>query len=219
MKLCNLSRLSYGGKKPCCNQSQDLLFPCRDRTVICSCNIHRRDNGMVVTYFLSVDDLLHIHLQNFRETILLTHLLRKLCRALFHFICQIPAVRSRISRQLFLIQALGVIKCLLRCEAIVFIGVSLQRSQVIQERRLFLFGIRIHVRNRSGLCCLHFPYQFLCRLLFFHAVRSQRNASCGDLHCVKSFRFEACNLCFPCDQHGKCRCHDSADIQCLTIKG
>ena len=107
---------------------------------ICLFNLHRGDNGVVVGYILVGDHSLHQ-----REEVCAAIKGRQLCRQMdhagrrFHHIGgQIPAVRSGIGQQLLFIEALSVVKGLLRRVSEQAVCLTLQGGKIIELRRLFL---------------------------------------------------------------------------------
>ena len=103
-------------------------------------DLHRGDDGVVVGYVLVGDHGLHqrIEIADFIKG-------RQLCRQMDHtggrfrhIGGQIPAVRARVGQQLFFVEALGVVKGLLRRVAKQPICLTLQGGEVIEHRGLFL---------------------------------------------------------------------------------
>ena len=104
-------------------------------------NLHCRDNGVVVGYILVGDHGLH----QWKEVCAAIKG-RQLCRQVDHAgsrFChvggQIPAVRAGIGQQLLFVEALGVVKGLLRRVSEQAVCLPLQGGKVIELRRLFFF--------------------------------------------------------------------------------
>ena len=103
-------------------------------------NPHRGDNGVVIGYILFGDHGLHQ-----REEVAAAIKRRQLCCQMDHTgdrFChvgsQISAVRAGIGQQLLFIEALGVVKGLLRCVSEQAVCLPLQGGEIIELRRLFL---------------------------------------------------------------------------------
>ena len=103
-------------------------------------NLHSRDDSMVVRYILVGDHGLHQ-----REEVAAAIKGRQLCYQVDHAGCrfchigsQISAVRAGIGQQLLFVEALGVVKGLLRRVSEQAVCLTLQGGEVIELRRLFL---------------------------------------------------------------------------------
>ena len=131
------ARNSHCAQKPNRCQLQDLCFTLRQLPDLRGTYFLCRDHRMMISDFRIIDHLLRIDRNQVRILQGIGCCLCKLRQSCSHILCQIPAVCSRISDQFFLIQALQIIQCLLRRISQDLIGISLQGSQIIQERRLF----------------------------------------------------------------------------------
>ena len=107
---------------------------------ICLFNLHRGDNGVVVRYILVGDHGLHQR-EEVADPVKGRHLRRQMDDAggcFRHVGGQIPAVRAGIGQQLLFVEALGVVKGLLRCVSEQAVRLPLQGGKIIELRRLFL---------------------------------------------------------------------------------
>ena len=131
------ARKSYCAQKPDRYQLQDLCFTLRQFPDLRRTHFLCRDHRMMIGDLGVIDHLLRIDWNRVRVLQSTGCCLCKLRQSCSHILCQIPAVCSRIGDQLLLVQALQIVQCLLRRISQDLIGISLQGSQVIQERRLF----------------------------------------------------------------------------------
>ena len=130
-------------------------------------NLHRGDNGVVVGYIFVGDHGLHQ-----REEVCAAIKRWQLCRQMdhagrrfLHVRGQIPAVRAGIGQQLLFVEALGVVKGLLRRVSEQAVCLTLQGGKVIELRRLFFFLLFRDRGTGDGRTLAHGRCLFrLCRI-------------------------------------------------------
>ena len=123
------------------DKEEQIALAQRQTLDICLFNLHRGDNGVVVGYILIGDHGLHqreevcaaIKRRQFRRQV--DHAGRRFR----HIGGQIPTVRAGIGQQLLFVEALGVVKGLLRRVSEQAVCLTLQGGKVIELRRLFFF--------------------------------------------------------------------------------
>ena len=106
-------------------------------------NLHRGDNSVVVGYILVGDHGLHQR-EEIADPVKGRHVRRQMDHAgrrFRHIGGQIPAVRSGIGQQLLFIEALSVVKGLLRRVSEQAVCLTLQGGKIIELRRLFLLRL------------------------------------------------------------------------------
>ena len=134
-----------------CNQKQNLFFPGFQLIQMARCQLHCRNNCMVIRHFAVIHDFLHIWLlrliKRTGQLIFFMDLMDHISRCLFHILCQILTVRSWVSNQLQFIQALCGIQCLFSCHSVDAVGFSLQCCQIIQFRRFYFLFCLVYCRN------------------------------------------------------------------------
>ena len=98
----------------------------------------------MITDLAAVQDAFRIQRDKFCVTPFLLHETGEAVCGVLHFVREIPAVCSRVCRELFLIEALCDVEGLLGSKSIQPVCIPLQCRQIIEKRR-FLFA----------LCLLH----------------------------------------------------------------
>ena len=173
----------------------------------------------MIGYFPVIDDLsgIHRYSANIRETsgCRCSH---KLWQHSRHIFCQIPAVRSGIRDQFFLVKGLCVVQRLLCRVAKYPVCFSLKTGQIIKCRRSFTF---LCLRNFCDSGSTFFPAGFskaIRRLAIFHALAGHGKAIEVKLYLIESFRLECRNHGFPLNGHGKGRGHNPPGIQRCSIQ-
>ena len=182
-------------------------------------NLHCGDNGVMVGYVLVGDHGLHQ-----REEVCAAIKGRQLYRQVDHtggrfrhVGSQIPAVRARIGQQLLFVEALGVVKGLLRCVSEQAVCLTLQGGKVIELRRLFLFPL---LRDGStGNDCALAHSHCLFRLCWIGELLRHR---LGSIQCQAQqmifFLVEQRDLCVTLRQHCQRRRLHTAHIQGAMIE-
>ena len=130
-------------------------------------NLHRRDNGVVVGYVLVGNHGLHQ-----RKEVAAAIKGRQLCRQVDHagrrfrhIGGQIPTVCAGIGQQLLFVEALGVVKGLLRRVSEQAVCLPLQGGEIIELRRLFLLLLFRDRGTGDGHTLAHSRCLFrLCRI-------------------------------------------------------
>ena len=149
---------------------------------------------------------------------------RQLCRQVDHAgsrFChvggQIPAVRAGIGQQLLFVEALGVVKGLLRRVSEQAVCLPLQGGKIIELRRLFFFLLFRDRGTGDGRTLAHDRCLFRLRRigeLFRHRLGSiQRQAQQMILFLVKQ-----CDLRVTLRQHCQCGRLNTAHIQGTVIE-
>ena len=133
-----------------------------------------------------------------------------------HILRQIAGIRARVGCQLFLIQKLDIVQCLLCGIAVYPVSLPLQSGQVIQFWRFLCFFL--------PFCQLHrgiFPYAQLPQLL---RVRPAFKPSAGytkptavQIYGIKFFFLKSGNCLFPVCKERQCRRHDAPHVQGLSL--
>ena len=144
MVLCKAARISKSRKQSCREKGENLLFSCGEIAENSVIDILRREDSVMITDLAAVQDAFRIQRDKFCVTPFLLHETGKAVRGVLHFIREIPAVCSRVRRELFLIEALRDVEGLLGSKSIQPVCIPLQRCQVIEKRRLLF-----------ALCLLH----------------------------------------------------------------
>ena len=186
---------------------------------ICLFNLHRGDNGVVVGYILIGDHGLHQ-----RKEVVAAIKRRQLYRQVDHtgnrfrhVGGQIAAVRAGIGQQLLFVEALGVVKGLLRRVSEQAVCLTLQGGKVIELRRLFFFLLFRDRGTGDGRTLAHGRCLFrLCRIGEFlrHCFGSiQRQAQQMIFFFVEQ-RDLRVTLC----QHCQCGGLNTAHIQGAVIE-
>ena len=201
------------------DQQQKVPFTNGEQFQIRFFNLHRGNNGVMVGYVLVGN-----HGLDQRKEVAAAIKERQLCRQVDHagrrfrhVRGQIPAVRAGIGQQLLFVEALCVVKGLLRCVSEQAVCLPLQGGKVIELRRLFLLLLLRDRGTGDGRTLTH------GRCLF-------RRCRIGELlrHCFGSvqrqvqqmiFLFvEQCDFCVTLGKHGKSRRLDAPHIQSAVIE-
>ena len=201
------------------DQQKQIAFAQRQSLDICLFNLHRGDNGVVIGYIFIGDHGLHQ-----RKEVAAAIKRRQLYRQVDHtgdrfrhIGGQIPTVCAGIGQQLLFVEALGVVKGLLRCVSKQAVCLPLQGGEIIELRRLFFL---LFLRDRStgdGRTLAHDRCLFRLRWigeLFRHRLGSiQRQAQQMILFLVKQR-----DLRVTLRQHCQCGCLNTAHIQGTVIE-
>ena len=129
-----------------------------------------------------------------------------------HILGQILAVRPGISRQLFLIEGLHIVKGLLCRIAIDTVTFPLQSCQVIQAGRLYGLDLFLHRPHRSGLP-VTVPADFFSFIFPGQLFPRGSKAAAGDLRHIKRLARKCLNICLPLYQKGQRGRHDTPHIK------
>ena len=174
---------------------------------------------MVVGYILIGDHGLHQ-----REEVCEAIKGRQLCRQVDHAgsrFChvggQIPAVRAGIGQQLLFVEALCVVKGLLRCVSEQAVCLPLQGGKVIELRRLFLLLLLCDRGTGDGRTLAHGRCLFrLCRIgeLLRHRFGSVQHQAQQMIF----FFVEQRDLRVTIRHHCQCGCLNTAHIQGAVIE-
>ena len=136
-----------------------------------------------------------------------------------HVFRQKAAVCSGISDEFLFVKALRIVQGLLCSKPQQTVGIPLERRQIIELRRLFVFFFAFYfLHHRADLLSAVGKQSF--RILFLReslagrcavALKCQRN-------CVKLLRGECSNSCFSLHGHRQCRGHNTPNRQRPTIQ-
>ena len=186
---------------------------------ICLFNLHRGNNGVVVGYILVGAHGLHQR-EEVADPVKGRHLRRQMDDAggcFRHVGGQIPAVRAGIGQQLLFVEALGVVKGLLRRVSEQAVRLPLQGGKIIELRRLFLLLLLRDGSTGDGRTLAHgrclFRLRWIGELLRHRLGSVQRQAK------QMIFLFvEQRDLCVTLRQHCQCGCLDTPHIQGAVIE-
>ena len=133
-----------------------------------------------------------------------------------HILRQIAGIRARVGCQLFLIQKLDIVQCLLCGIAVYPVGLPLQSGQVIQLWRFLCFFLPFCRLHRSA-----FPHAQLPQLL---CIRPARKPSAGytegaavQIYGIEFFFLKSGNCLFPVCKERQCRRHDAPHVQGFSL--
>ena len=146
-----------------------------------------------LAYLFLLDFVIRIHIE-IREAEGVRCFCQPFRKRLRHVIRQIPAVGPGIGDQLFLIQALSVIQCLLGRESEDPVGVALQGSQIIERRWLFCL---FPAYGREDLCFGFIPaglQDIFCFRELFDPVAFSGNTAKLQFHFIEVLRLEGLDL-------------------------
>ena len=199
------------------HQTQDFLFPRRQRGQIRPARQRGGDNGMVVAdlgtvaYLGRVADFRGLgpadsggHGGQGRDLRL-------------HVICQIPAVCPGIGTELFFIQALQVVQGLLGGIAQGAVGVPLEGGQVIEGRRLFCPLLLFH-GLKAGLLAFAGGGHGLGFRFCLQTITGDGKAVTVQGHGIERFRLERANLGLPFHNQRQRRGQDAAHVQRMAVQ-
>ena len=134
-----------------------------------------------------------------------------------HIRCDILAVCSRIGRQLFLIQALQIIKGLLGSEAIQAVALPLQGSQIVKAGRLDSLFLSFHFVDNSRLSVTICPYRFRSRFVL-QLLPGSGKPSAGEFRHIEGLALKRTDCFIPLDDQRQRRRHYPAHIQGVAIQ-
>lgn len=142
MDFCIYSGSIQRAEQSCTDQKKKIMFAGSQRLNGCFLTGHRRrrDQRMVIRHLGIIDYRFNVDCR-FKAICKRESSANpggQLSQPGFHVVCQIPAVGSRIGQQLLFVQSLGIVKRLLRREAVELVCVPLQAGQVIECRRILL---------------------------------------------------------------------------------
>ena len=174
---------------------------------------------MVVGYVLVGDHGLHQ-----REEVCAAIKGRQLCRQVDHtggrfrhIGGQIPAVRAGIGQQLFVVEALGVVKGLLRRVAKQPVCLTLQGGEVIELRRLFLLLLLRDGSTDDGRALAHGRRLLRLRRIG-ESLRHRLRAGQRQAHMMILLLLEQRDLRVPRRQQGQGGRLDAAHIQGAVVE-
>ena len=182
-------------------------------------NLHSRDDSMVVRYILVGDHGLHQ-----REEVAAAIKGRQLCYQVDHAGCrfchigsQISAVRAGIGQQLLFVEALCVVKGLLRRVSKQAVYLPLQGGKVIELRRLFLLLLLRDRGTGDGRA------PAVCRRLFRRCrigelFRNRFGSVQRQTQQMIFFLVKQRDLRVALRQHCQCGCLNTAHIQGAVIE-
>ena len=200
------------------NELQHIPFTGRKRKYITPQHASGRNNRMVIRYLAVVDYLIGIRRQ------MKSGCKRKFCgnfvdqfrQITSHITGQIPAVRARVSKQLFLIQGLHIIQRLLGGEAKQTVGVTLQAGQIIELGRIFILPLLFDVLDHCGVQIAKFLNSLSFCFIFQALCSCDKPAAY--LHGIKRFWLKSCNSRFSAHDQGKRRRHDTTNIERYIVQ-
>ena len=126
------------------------------------------------------------------------------------------AVCPWIGHQLFFVQALGVIQCLLCGIPEIAVCISLKGCQVIQMRRILCFPDCLNVGNHCIVSVTH-PGERIRLIPVLEAFRFRHQAVC-QADGIELLRNKRLNAFFPVYDHRQCRRHHPANLERSAIK-
>ena len=200
------------------NELQHIPFTGRKRKYITPRHTSGRNNRVVIRNLAVVDYLIGFHRQ------MKSGCKRKFCgnsvdqlrQHTGHIAGQIPAVRARVSKQLFLIQGLHIIQRLLGGEAKQTVGVTLQAGQIIESGRIFLLLLFLNVLDHCGVQIAKFLNSLSFCFIFQALCSCDKPAAY--LHGIKRFWLKSCNSRFSAHDQGKRRRHDTTNIERYIVQ-
>ena len=182
-------------------------------------DLHRGNDGVVVGYVLVGDHGLHQ-----RKEVAAAIKGRQLCRQMDHaggrfrhIGGQIPAVRAGIGQQLFFVEALSVVKGLLRRVAKQPVRLPLQGGEVIELRRLVLLLLTGDGGTGDGSALAHGRRLLRLRRIG-ESLRHRLRAGQGQAHMMILLLLEQRDLRVPRRQKGQGGRLNTAHIQGAVIE-